>query len=108
MARKVGPSGKQSTAGKRVNIYLPLDSLAIAKDIDNLSEFFQVALRQAAGIMAFDIIKKQRGAEQPLPTQEQYDTFNQDHPLDPLTAKRLGKENKWPNTPPSAPKLENW
>ncbi len=91
--------------GKRVNLYLPKKHQKIAKDIDNLSGFLQMALEQAAAIMAFDIIKKAKGIEQAPPTQEQYDRFNADHPLDPLTAKR---KNKWPNTPPSQPKQELW
>lgn len=100
---------KHPDTGKRVNIYLPKHSLKIAKDIDNLSEFFQMALDQAAAIMAFDIIKQEKGiVDKRVPTQEQLDRWNSDHPLDPLTAKRLGKQKQWPNTPNSPPKQELW
>jgi hypothetical protein len=93
MGRRVGSTHKPAP-GKRVTIYLPNHSLAIAKQIDNLSEFFQVSLEQAAGIMAFDIIKKETGiVDKRTPSEEQLDTWNKNHPLDPLTAKRLGKQN---------------
>lgn len=90
--------------GIRVNVYLPAKHRKIARDIDNLSGFLQMALEQAAGIMAFDIIKREKGYSQPLPTQEQYNEFNQNHPLDPLTKKR---ENKKCETS-SQPKPELW
>lgn len=107
MAQRVGPTGKDS-GGKRVNIYLPPSAQAIAKDIDNLSEFVQVALDQAAAIIAFDIIKQKKNLTSPAATEEQIEQWNIDHPLDPLTAKRLGKEKQWPNTQPSPPKPELW
>jgi hypothetical protein len=91
--------------GKRINIWLPYESAKIAKDIDNLSEFVQQALDQAAGIMAIDIIKKAKGLSQPPPTPEQFEQWNKDHPLNKLTAKR---ENKWPNTQNSHSKPVLW
>lgn len=101
------PKGEDT--GKRVNVYLPKHSLKIAADIDNLSEFLQVALSQAAAIMAFDIIKQEKGiVDKRVPTEEQLARWNEDHPLDPLTAKRLGKTKQWPNTPNSPPKPELW
>jgi len=97
---------KLKAPGKRVNVYLPNKHLKIAKDIDNLSEFIQQALDQAAGIMAFDIIRKAKKLpEDKPPTQEQLDQWNADHPLDPLTAKR---KNKWRPTPNSPKKPELW
>ena len=98
------PKLKNYGPGKRVNIWLPEKHLKIADDIENLSQFVQIALEQAAGIMAVDIIKQEKGLKQPLPTQEQYDRWNQDHPQNPLTQKR---ENKC-STPTSAPKPELW
>lgn len=98
------PRLKNYEPGKRINIWLPDKHLQIAKDIDNLSNFFQLALEQAAGIMALDIIKQEKGLKQPLPTEEQYDRWNKDHPLDPLTAKRKNKCS----TPNSQPKRELW
>jgi hypothetical protein len=89
------PKLKNYQPGKRINIWMPAHHLAILKDIDNKSQFFQLAVEQAAGIMALDIIKKEKGLVQPTPTPEQYETWNKDHPLDPLTAKRT---QKWPIT----------
>lgn len=102
------PKGGPSRQGKRVNIYLPPHSMKIAKEIDNLSAFIQLALENAVGIMAFDIIKQKKGlVDKRVLTQEQLDRFNADHPLDPLTAKRLGKTQKHgpaPNPfPPDSP-----
>lgn len=99
------PRLKNYKPGRRVNIWLPNKHDKIAKDIDNLSEFFQQALEQAAGIMAFDIIKKQRGiTDTQVPTPEELDQWNKDHPLDPLTLKRKQKCN----TQNSVPKPELW
>lgn len=96
------PRPKPNKAGRRVNIWLPPESDKIAVQIDNLSAFFQLALEQASGIMAFDIIQREAKLKKhELPTQEAIDRFNHDNPLDPLTAKRLGKDKKWRNTPPS-------
>ena len=99
------PKLKNYGPGRRVNIWLPEYHDNIAKDIDNLSQFVQMALEQAAGIMALDIIKQEKGLKQPLPTPEQYERWNKDHPLNPLTAKR---EKKWPNTQTSPKKPELW
>ena len=96
---------KKTKPGRRVSIWLPAESDKIAKDIDNLSHFVQLALDQAAGIMAFDIIKQEKGLPTKTPTPEQLDRWNADHPLDPLTAKRM---KKWPNTPISHKKPELW
>jgi len=88
------PKLKNYGPGRRVNIWLPEKHDAIAADIENLSQFFQIALEQAAAIMAFDIIKKEKGLVSPAPTPEAIDRWNKDHPLDPLTAKR---KKQWPN-----------
>jgi len=89
------PKLKNYGPGKRINIWMPERHLKILADIENKSQFFQLAVEQAAGIMALDIIKKEKGLTQAPPTPEQYEQWNKDHPLDPLTAKRT---QKWPNT----------
>lgn len=93
------PKLKNYNAGRRVNIWLPEYHDNIAKDIENLSQFVQIALEQAAGIMALDIIKKEKGLKQSLPTPEQYEQWNKDHPQNPLTTKR----EKECSTPTSQP-----
>jgi hypothetical protein len=91
---------KPAKSGRRVNIWLPPESDKTASQIENLSAFVQLALRQASGIMAFDIIQRAKNLPQHKPpTAEAVERFNHDHPVDPLTAKRQGK--KWPNTPNS-------
>lgn len=94
MPRKTSP--KQ---GRRVSVWLPYEADKTSKEIDNLSEFVQIALEQAASIMAFDIVKKHKGITQPAPTPAAVERWNEDHPLDPLTAKRLGKEKIYGTTP---------
>jgi hypothetical protein len=98
------PRLKNYGPGKRVNVWLPEKHLKIARDLDNLSNFFQLSLEQAAGIMALDIIKQEKGLKQELPTQEEIDRWNKDHPQNPLTQKR----DKECNTPNSASKPELW
>jgi hypothetical protein len=99
------PRLKNYKPGRRVNIWLPDRHDKIADQIDNLSQFVQIALDQAASIMAFDIIKREKGLTQEPPTQEQIDQWNKDHPQNPLTQKR---ENTECSTPNSAPKQELW
>lgn len=90
---------KPERSGRRISVWLPPESDDIAKQIDNMSGFVQMALKQASGIMTFDILQREKHvAPSPAPTQEQFDRFNRDNPPDPLTAKRLGKDKKWPNT----------
>lgn len=94
-------SRPKGNPGKRVNIYLDPKSLKIAKDIDNLSEFVQIALSQASAVYTVDMVRRARNLP-PLrdPTQEEIDAWNKNHPLDPLTARRMEKQ-KWRNTPNS-------
>jgi hypothetical protein len=83
-------------AGSRRNVWLDHESEKVAKDIDNLSGFLQMALKQASAIMAFDIIIRQRNLPHPAPpTPEQLDTWNENHPQDPLTQKRT-QTKTWP------------
>lgn len=99
------PKLKNYGPGKRVNIWLPERHLKIARDIENLSQFVQISLDQAASIMAFDIVKQAKGLTQDPPTQEQYDRWNKDHPQNPLTQKR---DTEKCNTPNSQPNRELW
>lgn len=92
--------------GKRINIWLDNDSLVVAGQIDNLSNFFQMALKQASGIIAMDIIIKQQNLPQmPAVKPDDLARFNARHPLDPLTQKRKQKET-WQT--PSPLERELW
>lgn len=70
--------------------------------IDNLSNFFQIALDIAPDIMAWAMLK----AHDPKKyydlhkMEEVKDDFNEKYPLDPATAKRLGK---WQEPSPKLP-----
>lgn len=91
MARPKNENGP----GKRVNIYILQRHVETAEQIDNLSAFVQIALDQAADIMAWAMLKeydpKKYNTDRKL--EDQIDDFNQKYPQDPLTQKRTGK---WP------------
>lgn len=89
--------------GKRINIWLSGESLATAEQIDNLSNFFQLALKQASGIMAMDIIIRNQGLPnmQP-PTAAEIAAFNETHPHNPLTQKRTQYQNEPDGSAPLA------
>ncbi len=55
--------------------------------------------------MAWALIKKQQKLKEPNKlTPDLVDEYNQAYPLDPLTAKRLGKE-EWPKNSAKSPEL---
>lgn len=87
---------KKPSASKRVNVYIHGDNMKTAEEIDNLSEFFNLALILAADLMAWAILQK----HDPLTyystkkTKELVDKYNKKYPLDSRTAKRLGKNGE--------------
>jgi len=94
--------------GKRVNIWLSGESLVVWEQLENRSGFVRMALQDAVGIMTWAILKKQEPEKykvQERPIEEVTKEFNQEFPVDQLTAKRLGKE-KWQEN--SAKKPELW
>lgn len=105
------PKLKNYGPGKRVNVWIPEAQLKLWEGIENKSGFVQIALNDAVGIMTWAILKKEepekykRPADQ-IPIQDVLPKFNKAYPLDPLTAKRLGKETKWPENSPK--KQELW
>ncbi len=89
----------------RVSVYLPPKHRVIAGQIDNLSNFIQIALEQAPDIMAWAILKgydakkyKVRGK-----LDDVIDEYNDKYPRD-LEIKR--KQGLWPK--PSQPPPEIW
>lgn len=90
--------------GKRVNIYLPPKQAKIAKEIDNLSNFVQIALDNAADIMAWAILSeydpKKYNTGRKL--EDVVDEFNAKNPPNPLTQKR---NKKWPKNSPKQREL---
>lgn len=98
------PKHTKSSHGKRVNVYLRGKSLRTAKQIDNLSAFFQLCLDIAPDIMAWDILREDDPTLQTgRKLEDHIDDFNAKHPLDPLTAKR---KKAWPKNSPN--KSELW
>lgn len=87
---------KKHSRGKRVSIYLDGPALDVWELIENRSLFVQIALDQAAGIMAWAIMKKEHGYREPAATpklQEILPEYNHTYPLDELTEKRLKQKN---------------
>lgn len=86
------PRKKKLTA-KRVNIYLDPEPLEMAVQIENLSKFVQLCLLIAPDIMAWAMLQEYdptvyKGV---APNKELTKEYNKKYPLDPLTAKRIGK-----------------
>lgn len=100
------PKRTSSSHGKRINIYLKGKHLRTAKQIDNLSAFIQLALEIAPDIMAWDILNREAGGtlDTGRKLENEVEAFNDNHPLDPLTAKR--KNPEWQKNSPS--KSELW
>lgn len=79
--------------GRRVNVWIPPKQLETAEQIDNLSQFIQIALDNAPDIMAWAILREVQPEkyESGKKLEDVVDEFNKKYPLDPLTAKRLNK-----------------
>lgn len=90
------PRLKYKKKGKRVNIWIPARQMKTAAEIENLSNFFQIALDNAADIMAWAILRdvdpKRYHSNHELP--DVIDDFNKKYPLDELTQKRNGTWHK--------------
>ena len=99
--------GKYDGPGKRVNVYIPAKQLKIAVQIDNLSQFFQIALDNAPDIMAYAILRKEAPErfETHRKIDDYVDDFNRLYPPNELTQKRIDK-NEWPKNSPNQP--EAW
>jgi hypothetical protein len=74
-------------------------------EIENKSAFLQLCIDNAVDIMAWDILKKADPEQYDIPQEKPYEEiveeFNAKHPLDPLTAKRLGKNTNGPKPEPT-------
>lgn len=84
---------------------MPDKQMKTAIQIDNLSKFMQIALDNAADIMAWAILKEYDPTQYNIgrKVEEIAPQFNEKYPQNPLTQKRTGK---WPKN--SAPKQELW
>lgn len=99
------PRLKNYGPGKRVNVWIPEKQLKVAVQIDNLSNFIQIALDIAPDIMAWAILrdvdpkKYDTGRE----LKDVVEQFNEKYPQNELTQKRNGQ---WPANSPK--KQELW
>lgn len=78
-------------AGRRVNVWLPEKQLKVWDQIENKSSFVQAALDDAAGIMAFAVLKRERALQERISVDDIIGEYNEKFPLDPLTKQRLKK-----------------
>lgn len=98
-------SSSKKGPGKRHNIWIPERYAELWAEIENNSKFVQLALDQAAGIIAWGLLKKENPDKYALdetPEPEELKEFNEAFPLDPLTKQRIE------SSPNSANKPELW
>lgn len=84
------PKLKNYGPGRRVNAWITEKQMPILSQIENQSKFFQLALDNAVGIMAWAIMKE-RAPHAYYDTEKIEDVvgeYNEKFPLDPLTKKR--------------------
>lgn len=81
------------------HISLPKRYKPIIAEIENFSKFVQIALDQAAGIMAWDLIKKEKGYKDTEKLDDVKDEYNRAHPLNDLTKQRIKPSESSPKTP---------
>lgn len=98
------PKLRYKKKGKRVNLWIPARQLKVASQIDNVSNFLQIALDNAADIMAWAILndvdpKRYHNVHQ---LEDVIDEFNEKYPLDELTQKRNGT---WHKPSPKLPEI---
>lgn len=90
------PRLKYKKKGKRVNLWIPERQMEMAKNIENLSNFFQIALDAHIDIMAWAIMKKY----DPKKYNIEYDDekvlteFNEQYPANPGVRARKDKWHK--------------
>ena len=84
---------KPFKSGIRISVWIPPKQRQTAIEIENLSRFFQICLDRAPDIMAWAILREVRPEmyDSGRKLESVIDEFNKKNPLDPLTAKRLGK-----------------
>ena len=99
------PRLKYKKKGKRVNLWIPSHQMKTAAQIDNLSNFFQIALDNAADIMAWAILRDVQPQKYNTGRKVEavIDEFNEKYPQNELTQKRQGT---WRKNSPS--KQELW
>lgn len=102
------PKLKNYGKGRRVSVWIPERHLSLWDEIENKSKFASIALDNAVAIMTFALLKKADPAKydrDKTPVEAVLPSYNEQFPLDPLTAKRLGKTKTWPKTSPNEQEL---
>jgi hypothetical protein len=91
------PKLRNFAPGRRISAWVRARNFDMWDQIENKSAFLQLCIDNAIDIMAWDILKKADPetyhVEHRASVEEIVGAFNEKHPLDPLTAKRLGKTN---------------
>lgn len=96
------PRPKTSNVGKRVIVWLPPKQLKVAKQIENFSNFVQIALDIAPDLMAWAMLKEYdpKKYNTGKKVEDVVDKFNEKYPQNELTQKRQGTWHKNSQNPP--------
>lgn len=86
----------------RKNISLPERQREVVESIPNFSKFVQLAIDNAAGLMAWDAIKREKGLQDKEKLEDELPVYNKNNPVNKLTATRM------PPSESSPPKQELW
>jgi hypothetical protein len=91
------PRLKDYGKGRRVSVWISERNLKMWDEIENKSKFVGISLDMAIDIMAFAILQKVDPVKYKTPekdTEKVLTDFNEQYPLDPLTAQRKNKHVK--------------
>jgi hypothetical protein len=92
--------------GKKVVVWLTPDVVDIYHQIENKSAFFQIALREAVGVMTWALMKEAEPEKyyNTVKLEDVIDDYNVAHPVDPLTKARQEKKN-WRESSQKKPEI---
>ena len=95
---------KAQNQGMRVNVWIHPRHVKLYKEIENKTGFVNMALDDAVGVMTMALLRAENPEKFTIKkkVEDYLPEFNEKFPLDPLTAKRLGKTKTCPeNSPPT-------
>lgn len=87
------PKKKPQLKAIIIKVSFPARQRKILSEIENKSKFFQLALDDAAGIMAWALLKQQQSIEPDKLNPVTIAKFNAAYPQTELTKQRLDKNN---------------
>ena len=97
------PKPSPSDEGIRATIWIQPRHRKLWKELENKGGFVNTALDDAVGVMTMAILRKENPDKYTIKKKKAEDLlpeFNEKFPLDPLTAKRMGKKTWQENSQP--------